>query len=194
MCALMPRNSRPRRSRPVFRLEDEGGAAFAKSIMTTDRFAKACTGSVVTPAGTVSIGACAKGAGMISPAMATMLCFVTTDAELTRQQADSLLRRAVERSFNKVTVDGEMSTNDSVFLLASGASDVRPDAESLELIGAALEWLLMRLALMMVADGEGATKIMRLRVEEAASATVERLAGGASCGRLALGEDGHARM
>ncbi len=151
-------------------LEDKGGSAFARSIMTTDRFAKACTGSVATPTGMVNIGACAKGAGMISPAMATMLCFVTTDAELTRQQADSLLRRSVEQSFNKVTVDGEMSTNDSVFFLASGASNVRPDAESLEIMSAALEWLLLRLALMMVADGEGATKIMRLRVKGAQTA------------------------
>jgi glutamate N-acetyltransferase/amino-acid N-acetyltransferase len=145
-------------------LRGDGGPAFGKSIMTTDRFAKMCAGSVKTSAGVVGIGACAKGAGMISPAMATMLCFVTTDAELTREQAQDLLQGAVARSFNRVTVDGEMSTNDSVFLLASGASGVKPDADALAELGIALDAVLMRLALMMVADGEGASKIMRLRV------------------------------
>jgi glutamate N-acetyltransferase / amino-acid N-acetyltransferase len=142
----------------------QGGADFGRSIITTDRFPKACAGTVKTPAGTIGIGACCKGAGMISPAMATMLCFVTTDAELTREQAKSLLEGAVARSFNQVTVDGEMSTNDSVFLLASGASGVKPDAPGLEELGGSLDAILIRLALMMVADGEGATKIMRLRV------------------------------
>jgi glutamate N-acetyltransferase/amino-acid N-acetyltransferase len=145
-------------------LRTDGGAAFSKSILTTDRFAKMCAGSVKTSAGIVGIGACAKGAGMIAPAMATMLCFVTTDAELTHEQARHLLEGAVSGSFNRVTVDGEMSTNDSVFLLASGASGVKPDRFALEELGAALEAVLLRLALMMVADGEGATKIMRLRV------------------------------
>lgn len=149
-----------------------GGSAFAKSIVTTDRFEKTCAGSVATPAGMVRIGACAKGAGMICPAMATMLCFVTTDAVLTGEQADDLLKQAVDKSFNLVTVDGEMSTNDSVFLLASGASGVTPDTASLELIARALEFVLLRLALMMVADGEGATKIVRLRVDGAGSKAV----------------------
>jgi glutamate N-acetyltransferase/amino-acid N-acetyltransferase len=147
----------------------EGGSDFGRSIMTTDRFAKACAGTVKTSAGDIGIGACCKGAGMISPAMATMLCFVTTDAELTRAQAKALLDGAVARSFNRVTVDGEMSTNDSVFLLASGASGVKPGGAALEELGSAMEAVLMRLALMMVADGEGATKIMRLRVVSADS-------------------------
>ena len=155
----------------------DGGEAFAESIITTDRFPKTCSGYLETSLGTVRIGACAKGAGMISPAMATMLCFVTTDAELSQRQAGSLLRRSVERTFNKVTVDGEMSTNDSVFLLASGASGVKPDEESLGLLSTAVEYVLMRLALMMVADGEGATKVVRLRVKGADSVTMaERVA------------------
>ncbi len=150
-------------------LTADGGGHFAKSILTTDRFAKMCAGSVVTEKGVVRIGACAKGAGMISPAMATMLCFVTTDAVLSRKQAKDLLKSSVDRSFNQVTVDGEMSTNDAVFLLASGASGVKPDAAALKRIGVALEAVLLRLALMMVADGEGATKVIRLRVTGAAS-------------------------
>jgi glutamate N-acetyltransferase/amino-acid N-acetyltransferase len=145
-------------------LRADGGAAFARSILTTDRFGKMCAGSVETSGGTVRIGACCKGAGMISPAMATMLCFVTTDAEITGEQARTLLEGAVARSFNRVTVDGEMSTNDSVFLMASGASGVKVAPATVEQFAAALDAVLMRLALMMVADGEGATRIMRLRV------------------------------
>ncbi len=101
---------------------------------------------------------------MIAPAMATMICIVTTDAELTPKQAQSVLRPAVAASFNRVTVDGEMSTNDMVLLLASGASGVRMSTAALAEFGTALNALLLRLALMIVADGEGATKIMRLRV------------------------------
>jgi glutamate N-acetyltransferase/amino-acid N-acetyltransferase len=153
----------------------DGGPAFGRSIMTTDRFAKMCAGSMKTAGGTVRIGACCKGAGMIAPAMATMLCFVTTDVELTREQARTLLDGAVARSFNQVTVDGEMSTNDSVFLLASGASGVRADASGMEELGAALDAVLLRLALMMVADGEGATKIMRLHVAGAESEAMAKL-------------------
>ncbi len=153
----------------------EGGAHFGRSIMTTDRFAKACAGTVKTTAGSIRIGACCKGAGMIAPAMATMLCFVTTDAELTREQVQRLLDDAVARSFNRVTVDGEMSTNDSVFLMASGASGVRPDGAAFEELSVALEAILLRLALMMVADGEGASKIMRLRVVGADSSATAML-------------------
>jgi glutamate N-acetyltransferase/amino-acid N-acetyltransferase len=145
-------------------LASDGGAEFSRSIMTTDRFPKVCAASVETSAGCVRLGACCKGAGMIAPAMATMLCFVTTDAELTPKQARSLLGGAVGRSFNRVTVDGEMSTNDCVFLLASGASGVKAHETALAQIEAGLDAVLLRLALMMVADGEGATKIMRLRV------------------------------
>ena len=141
-----------------------GGPDFNRSIMTTDRFPKMCAFEVDTAAGTVRLGVCAKGAGMISPAMATMLCVVTTDAVLTPDDMRSLLRTAVGRSFNRVTVDGEMSTNDSVFFLSSGASGVRPDTADQVQIGIALEAMLLRIALMMVADGEGATKIMRLVV------------------------------
>jgi glutamate N-acetyltransferase/amino-acid N-acetyltransferase len=142
----------------------DGGREFNASIMTTDRYPKICAASVNTAGGTVRLGVCAKGAGMIAPAMATMLCVVTTDAELTPEEARSLLEGAVGRTFNRVTVDGEMSTNDSVLFLASGASGVRPDAASLGELREALHAVLLRVALMIVADGEGATKIMRLRV------------------------------
>ncbi len=141
-----------------------GGPDFNLSIMTTDRFPKMCALEVDIAGSTVRLGVCAKGAGMISPAMATMLCVVTTDAELSPEEAQSLLDQAAARSFNRVTVDGEMSTNDSVFFLCSGASGVHPKGDDLVRLGAALEAMLLRIALMMVADGEGATKIMRLNV------------------------------
>lgn len=148
-------------------LAREGGAAFAASIMTTDRFPKAVALDVSTRDGVVHVGACAKGAGMISPGMATMLCVVTTDAVLAPTVASSLLAREVGHTFNRITVDGEMSTNDCVFLLASGASGISLSAESVSQLGLALRYALLRLSLMMVADGEGATKVMRLSVKGA---------------------------
>jgi glutamate N-acetyltransferase/amino-acid N-acetyltransferase len=142
----------------------DGGPEFDGAIMTTDRFPKMCAFEVDLDEGTVRLGVCAKGAGMISPAMATMLCVVTTDAVVTPPEMQMLVDQAVAGSFNRVTVDGEMSTNDTVLFLSSGASGVRPEGEGLQRLGAALGAILLRMALMMVADGEGATKIMRLSV------------------------------
>jgi glutamate N-acetyltransferase/amino-acid N-acetyltransferase len=141
-----------------------GGPDFDRAIMTTDRFPKMCALEVVLPEGTVRLGVCAKGAGMISPAMATMLCVVTTDAAVSPAEMQGLLKTAIDRSFNRVTVDGEMSTNDTVLFLSSGASGVKPGMAGLKLFGAALDGMLLRIALMMVADGEGASKIVRLSV------------------------------
>jgi glutamate N-acetyltransferase/amino-acid N-acetyltransferase len=141
-----------------------GGPGFDRAIMTTDRFPKMCALEVGLPEGTVRLGVCAKGAGMICPAMATMLCVVTTDAAVSSPEMQGLLKRAITSSFNRVTVDGEMSTNDSVLFLSSGASGVTPGAEGLRRLGAALDAMLLRIALMMVADGEGATKIMKVAV------------------------------
>ncbi|NLE73624.1 MAG: bifunctional glutamate N-acetyltransferase/amino-acid acetyltransferase ArgJ [Actinobacteria bacterium] len=150
-------------------LTRDGGSSFLSSIMTTDRFPKACALEVETVDGVVRLGGCAKGAGMIAPAMATMLCFVTTDAVVSHGVLRSLLRRVVGKTFNCVSVDGQMSTNDCVFLLAGGASRVFLSPAGAAQLGAALRCLLLRLALMMVADGEGATKVVRLRVRGAAN-------------------------
>ena len=141
-----------------------GGPDFDRAIMTTDRFPKMCALEVALPEGTVRLGVCAKGAGMISPAMATMLCVVTTDAVVSSAEMRGFLRKAIDSSFNRVTVDGEMSTNDSVLFLSSGASGIKPGTAGLELLGAALNSMLLRIALMMVADGEGASKIVRVSV------------------------------
>jgi glutamate N-acetyltransferase/amino-acid N-acetyltransferase len=138
------------------RIHPEGGLDFAEAIMTTDAFPKSCT---VRCAG-VTLSAQAKGAGMIQPGFATMLCFVQTDAVL--DDPDAALRPAVSASFEKITVDGQMSTNDTVLLLASGESG-RPLPQGL------LDAVLLQLALAIVADGEGATRVGCARVAEAAS-------------------------
>jgi glutamate N-acetyltransferase / amino-acid N-acetyltransferase len=145
-------------------LREDGGGAFSDAILTTDRWPKRCT----LRAGGVTLSAQAKGAGMIEPNMATMLCFVQTDAVVP--DADARLRAAVEGSFNRITVDGQMSTNDTVLLQASGASG-QPLPEGL------LEAVLMQLAIEIVRDGEGAARTARIEVSEAASqAEAERVA------------------
>jgi glutamate N-acetyltransferase / amino-acid N-acetyltransferase len=137
-------------------LAPDGGAEFANAIMTTDRGPKLCTVS----AGGVTVSAQAKGAGMTEPGFATMLCFVQTDASVADPEAT--LRAAVAPSFERITVDGQMSTNDTVLLQATGAAG-RGLPEGL------LDAVLLQLALEIVADGEGATRVGRVEVDEAAS-------------------------
>jgi glutamate N-acetyltransferase/amino-acid N-acetyltransferase len=160
----------------VAALSQYGGPRFAEAIMTTDRFPKSCALDVETRNGTVRLAATGKGAGMIAPGMATMLCAVTTDAVLTTTVARSLLLREVGHTFNRVSVDGQMSTNDCVFFMASGASGVRLSADGIAQLGMAMRLLLLRIALMMVADGEGATKVARLRVKGARTEEHARVA------------------
>ncbi|HEX3040927.1 MAG TPA: bifunctional glutamate N-acetyltransferase/amino-acid acetyltransferase ArgJ [Solirubrobacterales bacterium] len=145
-------------------LAPDGGSAFSDAILTTDRWPKRCT----LRAGGVTLSAQAKGAGMIEPNMATMLCFVQTDAVVP--DADERLRAAVDASFNRITVDGQMSTNDMVLLQGSGKAG-QPLPEGL------LEAMLMQLAIEIVRDGEGAARAARIEVTEAASqAEAERVA------------------
>lgn len=160
----------------VAALAADGGSRFSEAILTTDRFAKSCAVDVHLRDGVVRVGATAKGAGMIAPGMATMLCVVTTDAVLTPTVARSLLSREVNHTFNRISVDGQMSTNDCVFLMASGASGIAPAGEGLAQFGVGLRSVLVRLALMMVADGEGATKVVRLRVRGARTDDEARVA------------------
>ena len=137
----------------------DGGAEFAEAIMTTDSGPKRCSVSCDG----VTLSAQAKGAGMIQPGFATMLCFVQTDAVLDGPYgAEAALREAVDASFERITVDGQMSTNDLVLLQASGESG-RPLPQGL------LDAVLLQLALMIVADGEGATRVGCARVTEAAT-------------------------
>ncbi|MGH2969665.1 MAG: bifunctional ornithine acetyltransferase/N-acetylglutamate synthase, partial [Solirubrobacteraceae bacterium] len=137
-----------------------GDDTFGEAIRTTDRFTKSVTLEVTLPSGGVRLTAQAKGAGMISPAFATMLCFVQTDAELAPETADLLLGVCVKRSFDRISVDGQLSTNDTAILMASGASGVRvaPESEDEVRFGEALDYLLRRLALLIVRDGEGAAR------------------------------------
>jgi glutamate N-acetyltransferase/amino-acid N-acetyltransferase len=137
---------------------------FAAAIRTTDKHAKSGALTVRLPEGLVRLGFAAKGCGMISPNMATMLCFVTCDAALTAEAWAGLMRGAVAASFNRITVDGQESTNDMVLGFANGASGVEPGEEGLARLGAALQAALLSLAVSIVADGEGSTRTMRLTV------------------------------
>ena len=138
-------------------LSEAGGVTFSEAILTTDRWAKRCT----LRAGGVTISAQAKGGGMIQPNMATMLCFVQTDAVV--EDPDAALRAASDASFERITVDGQMSTNDTVLLQATGAAGA-PLPEGL------LEAVLLQLAIEVVADGEGSSRVGRVQVDGAASA------------------------
>jgi glutamate N-acetyltransferase/amino-acid N-acetyltransferase len=146
---------------------------FAQAILTTDRWAKRACLDVDTSNGTIRLCAQAKGGGMISPSFATMLCFVQTDAALDEQTLQRLLDAAIERSFERISVDGQLSTNDSVFMIASGGSGtaIEPGGDDELTFAHALDALLKQLALEIVADGEGATRVARLEVSGPASAT-----------------------
>jgi glutamate N-acetyltransferase/amino-acid N-acetyltransferase len=147
-----------------------GGAGFNAAIRTTDKFAKGGALEVSLDEGLVRLGFAAKGCGMISPNMATMLCFVTCDAELTAAEWEKLLKGAVATTFNRITVDGQESTNDMVLGLCNGASGVRPGAAELARLGEALRAGLLALAVSIVADGEGTVHTMRLTVSGARDA------------------------
>jgi len=148
------------------RLSREGDADFQRAIQTTDAFEKRACLSVELPAGTVRLSAQCKGAGMISPRFATMLCFVECDAALPAETADLLLGVCVKRSFDRASVDGQLSTNDTAVLICSGSSGVavEPESEAELRLGEALDALLRQLAIMMVADGEGAGRVARVLV------------------------------
>jgi glutamate N-acetyltransferase / amino-acid N-acetyltransferase len=145
-------------------LTPAGGIGFSDAILTTDRWPKRCT----LRAGGVTVSAQAKGGGMIQPNMATMLCFVQTDAVVA--DPDAALRVACDASFERITVDGQMSTNDTLLLQATGAAGA-PLPEGL------LDAVLLQLALEVVADGEGSNRVGRVQVDGAASAAeAERVA------------------
>jgi glutamate N-acetyltransferase/amino-acid N-acetyltransferase len=159
-------------------LRPGGDEDFAAAIQTTDAFEKRASLRVELPSGEVRLSAQAKGAGMISPNFATMLCFVQTDAALERETADLLLGVTVRRSFDRISVDGQLSTNDTAILMASGASGIHVAPESPDelALGEALDALLRQLALMIVRDGEGARRIGRVVVRGGEAEQVERAA------------------
>ena len=157
-------------------LSRKGFGAAARAIMTSDEFPKWAHRVVETGEGSATVAAMAKGAGMIHPNMATMLAVVTTDARLGGKAARSVLAAAVAHSFNRISVDADTSTNDTVILMASGAAAGKPingpAAEGYGPVAAAVTEVLDELARMIVRDGEGATKMVDVRVEGLADDSV----------------------
>lgn len=153
-------------------LSRKGGAKAAQAIMTSDTIRKEIAVSFSVGGRRVTIGACAKGAGMIDPNMATMLCFVTTDAVIDARTLNRCLREAVDESFNRITVDGDMSTNDTVLMLANGHAGnpaLRGYHPELPRFQQALCFALKELAQKIVSDGEGITRVIEVAVTGAAS-------------------------
>jgi glutamate N-acetyltransferase/amino-acid N-acetyltransferase len=159
-------------------LRPDGDGDFTAAIMTTDAFEKRATLTVELASGPVRLCAQAKGAGMIQPSFATMLCFVQTDAALSAQTADLLLGVCVKRSFDRISVDGQLSTNDTAILMCSGASGLTVEEETEDELrfGQALDALLRQLALHIVRDGEGAARIGRVVVRGGHAESVEVVA------------------
>jgi glutamate N-acetyltransferase / amino-acid N-acetyltransferase len=148
----------------------DDSADFCQAILTTDSGPKRACLEVALPSGpTVRLAGQAKGAGMISPRFATMFCFVETDAELEQETLDLLTGVCVKRSFDRISVDGQLSTSDTVIAFANGAAGVRVEPESPDelALGEALDALMRQLALELVADGEGATRVARIVVRGA---------------------------
>ena len=150
-------------------LSTDGGQSAARAIMTTDPFPKSFGVTVTGKAGVFSVGGMAKGSGMIEPRMATMLGFLTTDAQVDAGVLAGALKRVTDDTFNAITVDGECSTNDCVFLLASGQSGVRVTRDDDPALLEGLRAVAGHLAREIVRGGEGATKLVTVRVTGAQS-------------------------
>jgi glutamate N-acetyltransferase / amino-acid N-acetyltransferase len=145
------------------------GSDTARAIMTTDPFPKECAVTVQTDRGTFMVGGTAKGSGMIEPMMATMLGFLTTDAAVPPPLLQRALKESARDTFNAITVDGDGSTNDSLYAMASGASGVMIDDESYPTLLEALLTVSRELAIGIVRGGEGATKLIAVNVHDAQS-------------------------
>jgi len=157
-------------------LSSANGSAAAQAIMTTDPFPKEAAARLTIGGREATVGGMAKGSGMIEPMMATMLGFVTTDLAVPQPLLARALREAVDDTFNAISVDGECSTNDCVFLLANGASGVSVDEAGYGSFVEALRTVCLRLALGIVRGGEGATKLITVRVTGAVSGADARRA------------------
>ena len=182
----------------VGKLSSDGFDDLARAIMTTDTVPKTARTTIEVDGHEVNIFGVAKGAGMIMPDMATMLCFVLTDAQIVFPELRRMLVAGVEQSFNRITVDGDTSTNDSVLILANGAAgnpwiDEENRAAG-ELFASALDTVLKDLALQIVADGEGATKLVTIRIVgardfEGAMSAAQTIANSALVKTAFFGED-----
>ena len=156
---------------PTVELQPDGGADFARAIMTTDTFPKEALATFEANGQTYRIGGCAKGAGMIHPNMATMIALVTTDAPIELDVLNARFRYAIDRSINMVTVDGDTSTNDTALILANGAGGgpaiTATDHAAIAALDEALAAVCTPLAKMIAKDGEGATKRIEMTVSGA---------------------------
>ncbi len=159
-------------------LRQDGAEDFAEAIRTTDAYPKRASLALSLGGGTVRLTAQAKGAGMISPGFATLLVFVQTDAALSPETADLLLGVTVKRSFERISVDGQMSPSDTVILQASGTSGitVAPESDDELRFGEALDAMLRQLALLVARDGEGARRVGRVVVRGGDQGAVEAVA------------------
>jgi glutamate N-acetyltransferase / amino-acid N-acetyltransferase len=149
-----------------------GSIAAARAIMTSDTYPKECAVEFTAGGKTIRIGGIAKGAGMIDPNMATMLCFITTDAAIDKRTLQKALSVSVEQSFNRITIDGDMSTNDTVLALANGAAEnksLKYGTKEFKAFQSALDYVTRELAWMIVKDGEGVSKFVEVKVDGAAS-------------------------
>ena len=164
---------------------DKGSEA-AWAIMTTDLVRKETALELELSGGTVRIGACAKGSGMIHPNMATMLAYITTDAKVDAAVVQEMLKKSTDKSFNMMTVDGDTSTNDSLFLLANGASGVAVETEEDKAaFAAALDDICMDMARRIASDGEGASHLITCQVSHAKDkATARAIAKSVVCSNL----------
>jgi glutamate N-acetyltransferase/amino-acid N-acetyltransferase len=148
----------------------DGFSDFARAIMTTDTVPKLVQKQGVIDGRTFSLLAIAKGAGMVRPDMATMLCFICTDADLDGNPFQQLLEGAVNKTLNRITIDGDTSTNDTVLALANGVSGVKiRTASQLEIFNAVLAEALQEISRMLIKDGEGVTKVVEINVRGASS-------------------------
>jgi glutamate N-acetyltransferase/amino-acid N-acetyltransferase len=150
-------------------LDEQGWQDAARAIMTTDTVPKLCSRQIEIDGKPVTVTGMSKGSGMIRPDMATMLAYVATDAAVPRPLLQKALGKAVAPSFNSITVDGDTSTNDACVLMATGASGVTITDEQFDLFAEAVTDVCMELARAIVRDGEGATKLVEVRVTSAAS-------------------------
>ncbi len=163
-------------------LSPGGGHSAAEAIMTTDTFAKECAVRFKAGGHTLTIGGIAKGAGMIHPNMATMLAFLTTDAAVTHAPLQRALAAAVNQSFNRISVDGDMSTNDTVILLANGQAGHKPlSGRAWMSFQSALNFVCAELAKLIVRDGEGVSRFVTVRVAGATDDRDAEIAARAVC-------------
>ncbi len=162
--------------RIVAALSKEGGAAAAEAIMTTDTVPKSCAVEVELESGRAVVGAMAKGAAMIAPNMATMLSVVTTDAAVPSGQLQELLSQAIQRTFNCITVDGDMSTSDTVILMANGDGSELGERDCARLYEG-IEYACRQMALAIARDAEGSSKLITIAVRGAATEAEARQVG-----------------